>query len=250
MDNPSSQLEVTVRVAGSAPPPPSVATRGIAIVAGDTQPVPYRIRRSGVARIQQNSLQLEVVVSSPSYLTIVDVDSGGVANLLFPNDYQQRSFYPDGLVPGSRTLLIPDSLQPGNQAGFYWDYSPPKGIDTIRVFASTDLQTAQMIRQRVRALQTAAARTRGGMTTRAVSSVVGNRRQELARVATRGLITVYDPTSHIPAEQNSALVEQSSSQNLLDPSSAGPMIVGGDESTLSPNAADWAAVSLTVVVNE
>src|SRR5690606_19992125 len=81
LDNPSSQMKVDVRIAGA----PRRATRGIAVIA-DTQPAQYHIRHDGEPRNASNSLQLEVQVTTDSYLTIVDVDSEGHLNLLFPNN--------------------------------------------------------------------------------------------------------------------------------------------------------------------
>jgi hypothetical protein len=57
---------------------------------------------------------------------------------------------PQGRVRANELVTIPDSLAPGNRAGFHWDYSPPAGMDTVRVFASTDAATANAIRQRIR----------------------------------------------------------------------------------------------------
>jgi uncharacterized protein DUF4384 len=172
LDNPSSQLKISVRMAnGPMPAKPKISTRGIAVVAADTQPAKYRIRKSGKPRTAENSLQLEVKVNADSYLTVVDVDSEGGVNLLFPNDYQESSFYPNGLVQAGATVLIPDSIRQGNKAGFYWDYSPPKGTDTVRVFSSTDLETAQMIRQRIKGLQATATKTSGKIGTRSVTAL-------------------------------------------------------------------------------
>ena len=181
LDNPAAQLAVIAHVAGRQP----FATRGIAVVA-DTQAAQLHVRRSNEPRAPSNSLQLEVSVNADAFITIVDVDSEGGVNLLFPNDYQQRSFYGDGGVRAADRVLIPDSLQPGNRAGFYWDYSPPRGIDTLRIFASTDLATANIIRQRVLAMRRPAAPV-PGMATRAITQDVGRLRDDLLRLATRGI---------------------------------------------------------------
>ncbi|MGC3974874.1 MAG: caspase family protein [Nitrospira sp.] len=130
LDNPSAQIKVDVRIAGT----PRRQARGIAVVA-DTQPAQYHIRREGEPRTPGNSLQLEIQATADSYLTIVDVDSEGHLNLLFPTLHQQPSFYPEGRVRAGDVVTIPDSLQSGNHAGFHWDYAPPAGIDTVRVFA-------------------------------------------------------------------------------------------------------------------
>jgi hypothetical protein len=251
LDNPSSQLKVNVRVVNAAAPKVSVGTRGIAVVAGNTKAAQYRIRRPKEARSEKNSLQLEISVSADSYLTIVDVDSEGGVNLLFPNNYQERSFVTDGLVHAGETILIPDSLKAGNRAGFYWDYTPPKGTDTVRVFTSTDVQTAQMLRQRVQTLQTSASQTSGGgVKTRGVAASIGTIRQDLAKIATRGIVTVYDPTSHVPG---SPVIDQPEPSSPVMP----PPAVPADQTSPVPSsepavptspAADWAATSVTILV--
>ncbi len=247
LDNPSSQLKVNVKVANAAVQKASVGTRGIAVVAGNTKAAQYRIRRPKEARSEKNSLQLEVSVSADSYLTIVDVDSEGGVNLLFPNNYQERSFVADGFVRAVETVLIPDSLKPGNRAGFYWDYSPPKGTDTIRVFTSTDIQTAQMLRQRVQTLQTSASHTSGAVKTRGVATGIGTIRQDLAKIATRGIVTVYDPTSHVPG---ALIADQPEPSSTAMPAPADPVALTPTSETAVPTAppADWAATSVTILV--
>ncbi len=247
LDNPSSQLKIDVRVATAVKPKPSVRTRGIKVVA-DTQAAKYRIRKSGKPRTEHNSLQLEVRVNSDSYVTIVDVDSEGGVNLLFPNNYQQRSFYGDGFLRASEPALIPDSIKPGNKAGFYWDYSPPKGTDTIRVFTSTDLQTAQMIRDRIKTLQ--AAGEQGGATvkTRSVANTVQSLRDSLASVAARGIITVADTTTPLPGEVTTQPIDQ--------PPPAAPQAMPGatelaaSSATTNTSTADWTATSVTIMISE
>lgn len=250
LDNPSSQLKVNVRVANAAAQKASVGTRGIAVVAGNTKPAQYRIRRPKEARSEKNSLQLEISVSADSYLTIVDVDSEGGVNLLFPNNYQERSFVTDGFVRAGETVLIPDSLKPGSRAGFYWDYSHPKGTDTIRVFTSTDIQTAQMLRQRVQTLQTTASQTGGAVKTRGVAASIGSIRQDLATIATRGIVTVYDPTSHVPSAPIADQPEPSSSvmPAPADPVALTPPMPASESSVLTAPMADWAATSVTILV--
>jgi hypothetical protein len=256
LDNPSSQLKIDVRVANAPmPAKPKVSTRGISVVSADTKPARYRIRKPGNPRTQQNSLQLEVRVNADSYLTIVDVDSEGGVNLLFPNNYQSAGFHQDGFVRANEPVLIPDSIQSGNQAGFYWDYSPPKGTDTVRVFTSTDIQTAHMIRQRITALQPASAQTRGGVTTRTVSSAMKSLRQGLA---TRGIMLIADSTSHIPTTPGIV----PSSDATLSPLPSEPIPASGAPMSDSPIpsaelvassgsvVADWTAASITVAVSE
>jgi caspase domain-containing protein/uncharacterized protein DUF4384 len=190
LDNPTSRIRVSAQVMGAMP-----ASRDI--VLADTRPAPLHMRRPGEPRSAQNSLQLAITVNSDAYLTIVDVDSEGNANLLFPNVSQRPDFLPNGRVPAHVPLLIPDSLESGARAGFFWDYGPPAGLDTIRIFASTDLATARLIRDRIGA----------------VRADLGALRLDLTGLATRGIVTVAD--------------------------------TGPDAA-----AADWAAATLTVSVEE
>jgi hypothetical protein len=176
LDNPASRIRVNAQVMGAMP-----ASRDI--VLADTRPAPLHMRRPGEPRNAQNSLQLAITVNSEAYLTIVDVDSEGNANLLFPNVSQRPDFLPEGHVAANMPLLIPDSLESGARAGFFWDYGPPAGLDTIRIFASTDLATARLIRARIGAL-------------RADMSAL---RQDLTGLATRGIVTVADTGQPVAA---------------------------------------------------
>ena len=197
LDNPASQLSIQVRVVGTQ----TAAGQHSAVVA-DSRPAQLHIRRPNEARSPRNSLQLAITLSTDSYVTVVDVDSGGNTNLLFPNTYQRADFWPDGHVSGSRSLLVPDSLAEGSHAGFFWDYGPPAGLDTIRVFASTDLRTAQLIRERVRALDASTARSgaTSAATARASRSVGFEQlRRDLAGVATRGIILQRDTGPETPS---------------------------------------------------
>lgn len=261
LDNPSSQLKVDVRVASAGKAKSTVSTRGIKVVA-DTQAVKYRIRKQGKPRTEQNSLQLEVRVSADSYMTIVDVDSEGGVNLLFPNTYQNRQYHGDGFLRAGEAVRIPDSLKPGNQAGFYWDYSPPKGTDTIRVFSSTDLQTAQMIRDRITSLQGASENATVALKTRAIVSGMQSLRQQLTSVAARGILTVPDNSSHVPGGSNPSPSDPGQPLTGL-PASENPVAPTPDTMTAAPAAAapeiasvpsappaDWTATSITIAVAE
>ncbi len=260
LDNPSSQLKIEVRVANApAAGKPKVGTRGIAVVAADTQPARYRIRKPGKPRTAENTLQLAVKVSADSYVTVVDVDSEGGVNLLFPNDYGKPTFYPDGFVRGGDTMLIPDSLNDRNNAGFHWDYAPPKGMDTVRVFSSTDLESAQMIRGRIKELQAGAAKNSAKIGTRAVGRQIDSIRAELVKSATRGILTVYDPTPHFPGapESTQPLVEAGGLQTgapaetiqetpPIEPPSA--LTVEASPPAPAGPPPDWAAASITIKV--
>jgi hypothetical protein len=263
LDNPSSQLKVDVRVASSGKAKSSVSTRGIKVVA-DTQAVKYRIRKQGKPRTEQNSLQLEVRVNADSYVTIVDVDSEGGVNLLFPNTYQNRQYHGDGFLRAGEAVLIPDSLKPGNQAGFYWDYSPPKGTDTIRVFSSTDQQTAQMIRDRIKSLQGASEHASAALKTRTIASGMQSLRQQLTSVAARGILTVPDNSSHVPGEN--AGIQPDAGQPVISvppaespvapfpqPEPAAPASMAGAAEVAAVPAGpppDWTATSITITVSE
>jgi hypothetical protein len=113
-------------------------------LSGDSEPV-YRIRHGGEARTEQNSLMIRVQSNRDAYITIASVDTEGRINLLFPNSYQNKDFMPNGFLRANETAVIPDALTSDNRAGFHWDYSPPTGTDTIRVFASSDLAIAKTI---------------------------------------------------------------------------------------------------------
>jgi Caspase domain/Domain of unknown function (DUF4384) len=261
LDNPSSQLKVDVRVASAVKSKGSVSNRGIKVVA-DTQAVKYHIRNQGNPRTQQNSLQLEVRVNADSYVTIVDVDSEGGVNLLFPNSHQNRQYHGDGFMRAGEAVLIPDSLESGNQAGFYWDYSPPKGTDTIRVFSSTDLQTAQMIRDRIASLQAASENASVALKTRAIATGMHSLRQQLISVAARGILTVPDSTSHVPGDSNPFPPETGQSPPGVPanesptypvPDAVAPVAFGGaTEIAAAPSAppADWTATSITITISE
>jgi hypothetical protein len=255
-----------------------IGERGIAVVNDKMEAPVYHIRKANEPRSLSNSLQLEVTSDTDAYITIVDVDAEGTVNVLFPNSYQNPRYYPDGFIQAGRTVLLPDSLQSGNQAGFHWDYANPPGVDTIRVFASTTPELAKRIRQAV-----AGNHAQGlGSSQRANSLAhLASLRQELVGSMTRGLITVPDdsvaPVSQPPMstmeQPQMAMVDQMPAQNSIpegigyiqdspagsyqsDPSMMGTM--NPDHSlnapvdaqampTGLPNA-DWTAVSVTVLV--
>ena len=230
LDNPSSQIRLSAQIVGAGTPGAGVPVRGAGgpgasstrdiVVVADTQPAQLHIRHPNEPRTAQNSLQIALSVSTEAYVTIVDIDSQGNANLLFPNNYARGDFWPEGRVMRNQALMIPDSLAPGGRAGFFWDYGPPAGSDTIRIFASTDIQTARLIRDRVRTLQSAPTGSRGLGSPQVAEGLDGLRR-ELTGLATRGVMTVQD-TAPGPAAAEQAT-------NAI---------------------ADWAATSLTVSIAE
>jgi Caspase domain/Domain of unknown function (DUF4384) len=206
LDNPTSRLKVNVRVASSR----SIASRDIRLVA-TTAPAQLRVRHASEPRSTENSLQLDIDVNVDSYMTIVDVDSEGSMTMLFPNSYQHEDFLANGAVRGGQHLMIPDSLESGNRAGFYWDYRPPRGTDTVRVFASSDLTTATSIRHHINVLQ------KGGSSS---GDELGALRKDLNNSAERGI----------------KLVADRSPGNLDFPAQIG--------------SADWSAASVTIQVTD
>ena len=189
LDNPSSDMHLAVRV---NPVDPSGAVRGVAVV-GAADVSAYRVRQPGQARDRSNSLMLDIEVGQDSYLTVVDVDSQGTVAILFPNPVsERRGFLPDGFVRGGNTR-IPDALQ-NNRAGFYWDYAPPAGIDTLRVFAASDLESARRIRAYLAGIS-------GAVQQRGVSSP-GTGRLDLylprPALGTRGVAVVEEPGAPRP----------------------------------------------------
>ena len=205
LDNPTSQLKVGLRVASSQ----SIASRDIRLV--NTAPARLRVRHPSEPRSTENSLQLDIDVNADSYITIVDVDSEGSMTVLFPNNYQHGDFLANGAVRAGQHWLIPDSLESFNRADFYWDYSPPHGTDTVRVFASKDPATATAIRQRIGALQKSGA---------SVADDLGELRNDLNKSAARGILLVADRS----------------------PGDAG--------FTTSIGSADWSAASVTIQVTD
>ena len=255
LDNPSSQIRLSVRVASDSMRTRGTeehsGTRGIIVVADTTSPQ-YRIRRAAEPRTPGNSLQLEIQTNLDCFLTIVDVDSEGSVNLLFPNPHQKSAFHSQGRVQGSRAILLPDALQSGNQAGFHWDYSPPPGIDTIRVFASTDLATAEMIRGYIRQPQVVAMNRNtspaGGSGGGFTAGGLGKLRYDLARVSARGLIVVPDMdlmNTQSSTQPTSNAAGESAGQPVQTPAGSSAGLSG----TQLVGSGDWTAASLTVRVD-
>jgi hypothetical protein len=185
---------------------------------------------------------------------------------LFPNPYQNQRFYADGFVRAGRSILLPDSLNAGNRAGFHWDYANPPGVDTIRVFASTDPQLTARIRESV----TSAGQSefnQGVIVGKPMAQLV-SLRSELIGGMTRGLITVPDePMAESVVEESSqpseipyageAFPEQVDAAGF----SEGQEMVNNSEPAYEPEAmepysampveqavADWTAASVTVLV--
>lgn len=260
LENPATQINLDVRVV-------QVGQRGIAVVSDRMDAPVYHIRQAGEARSLSNSLQLEVTTDTDCYITIVDVDAEGNVNVLFPNPYQNPNFYADGFVRAGRSILLPDSLNGGNRAGFHWDYANPPGVDTIRVFASTDRQLTSRIRQSVGSSGQSGL-DQGVIVGKPLAQLV-SLRNELIGSMTRGLITVPDEPMVEPAAYENtqstgrpypgAAYEQQANATSVQGGEQNPGydpgIPYGTEAVAPLQAmpvqqpvGDWAAASVTVLV--
>jgi hypothetical protein len=241
--------------------------RGIAVVSDRMEAPVYHIRHAGEARALSNSLQLEVTTDTDCYITIVDVDAEGNVNVLFPNPYQNPNFYADGFVRASGSILLPDSLNTGNRAGFHWDYANPPGVDTIRVFASTDRQLTTRIRQSV-GFSGQSGLNQGVLVGKPMAQLV-NLRNELIGGMTRGLITVPDePMVESAAYENTQFTERTYPGDAFPQHADAGGFQGGEQElgydpgvpyaseavdslqaiSVQQPVSDWTAASVTVLV--
>jgi len=150
IDEPTGEIGLKMSAFGRQPTgAEQLGTRGIRLTASVSN---HHIRfySPDERRTDLNSLQLSVTSDYRCYLTLVSIDSAGNVLQLLPNPLQEKNrFMPDGLMQPRQTILIPDSLEEGNKAGFYMDYAPPAGTDTVRAFCTTELEVARSLRQAV-----------------------------------------------------------------------------------------------------
>ncbi|MCA9472747.1 MAG: caspase family protein [Nitrospirales bacterium] len=266
LENPNSRIGLDVRVV-------QVGERGIAVVSDRMEAPTYQIRQQGQPRTLTNSLQLEISTDTDAYITIVDVDAEGSVNVLFPNPYQKRTFLADGFIKANQPVLVPDSLRSGNRAGFHFDYANPPGVDTIRVFASTDRRLAEKIRRAVHP-QRSGESNRPSLSGRP-GAQLASLRQELVGSLTRGLITVPDEPVMMPAQTTvpQELPVMAQAQEVVEPEQyeesmnqqseyaeeAGLMETQYEEPSepiafeaipVQQTIPDWTAASVTVLVGE
>jgi hypothetical protein len=189
LENPTSRIQLEMRVRGEAARTERpVGKRGVVITA-DLSPHRLHFYQPGTRRTPQNSLQLEIRSDRDCYLTLVDADSEGGVLQFFPNELSERAgYYPDGRISAGETVLIPDSLESGNRAGFHTDYGPPAGEDTIRAFCATHLCDAQTLRDRIARISS----SKGARSPVAVRGVFSDLGRDLSAVATRGLVVSAD----------------------------------------------------------
>lgn len=217
---------------------PLMPKRGVKLVA-NTSASRVRIKKPNEPRTVENSLQLAVRANCDCYITIVDVDAQGGVNVLFPNEAQSSDFYPKGKVGSGQAVLIPDSLNELNKAGFHFDYSDPPGVDTIRVFASTDLETAEMIRRYAKNPAQAPAPTleAGGSTPSPIVVASATLDELKSGLRTRGVKVTKSMSQARPGVGTQSTSAGSSSQGE------------GAVVPVSFQGPDWMATSVTVVVD-
>ncbi len=154
LDNPGSGLQLTMRAAGvNVVRSERTSTRAVKVSVNTAN---HRLRyyEEGEPRTRQNSLQLEISSNRSCYLSLASLDSYGDTYLLFPNIGQEESgFFVDGRIPGDRTVLIPDTLDDQNSAGFHFDYAPPGGVDRVVATCFSSLAGAERFREQVRKLE-------------------------------------------------------------------------------------------------
>jgi hypothetical protein len=249
LDNPSSRLRLQLSVAKRAATSERqtgrddlVGTRGVRITA-NTGSATYRIKRESEARSQENSLVLQVQASEECYLTVVDVDAQGGVALLFPNELsEQRGYLAGGRVPAGQAVRIPDSLADDNAAGFWLDYAEPPGIDTVRVFATTDPAIAETIRAAVHRLE-ASKDSDPATAAQDREQVLTALAEQLQGVATRGIriagVEVVRNQAKTGTGQASALAPDGPAEETTE-------APAGEASTTK--TFDWTAASITLRV--
>ena len=84
--------------------------------------------------------------------------------MLFPSPFQKSSYYSKGFIPSNTKVILPDSLDSSNRAGFVWDIGEPRGRETLYIFASSDELVAKKVRQFAQDVQHGTQRvTRGNL---------------------------------------------------------------------------------------
>jgi hypothetical protein len=148
LDNPMSSMRVrlsTDLVGGE------VEDREIGVMRARRKSGPdgYRVYREEDGIGARNCLQVHVEADQDCYVTLVNVDGQGRVGLLFPNSVSEEvGWMPQGLVPGGLRVSIPDAVREDCAAGFVLPLLSA-GSETIRVFATSDLATAERIRAAV-----------------------------------------------------------------------------------------------------
>jgi hypothetical protein len=221
LENEASRIRLDVRKSGDdTPRERTIGTRSV-IMNASVEPEILHFYQRGSPRTPSNSLQLEIETSRSCYLTIVEVDARGSAFVLFPNSIQRPAFHPSGRIEPGSTVRIPDALEPGNQAGFYFDFGPPAGTETFYVYCMERLDDAQRLRASLGGIQT--------RSTHPIDSALGLRSAAIGLsglYATRGVI--------LEASDGPASTAASAASGSSDGAIPSDRLTG-----------DWSAVSIT-----
>ena len=82
------------------------------------------------------------------------MNSMGDVYMLLPNAGQELSgFLRQGRLSANNSVLIPDSLNDQNAAGFHYDYSPPGGTDRVVAVCFSDYADAERFQAQVTKLE-------------------------------------------------------------------------------------------------
>ncbi|MCB9871246.1 MAG: caspase family protein [Planctomycetes bacterium] len=244
--NPGTRLRLEVGIAGSTPAATQAPrrSRGIKLV-GSSGGHALHIRAANEPRSAQNSLVLELRAEQDCYVTVVDVDSEGKVNVLFPNPISaQRGFLPDGRLTAHQSVRIPDHLGDDNRAQFWFDYADPAGMDTVRVFASTNLATAEVIRTAMRNLADAP-RVLGddaGTAQDPRQQLIAELKLKLAGVMARGIKVVPNRPQAGPGRP-----QPSPARTSLN--GTGQATPPNQDTGAQPGTGDWTATSLTIRID-
>lgn len=233
LDNPATSLDLALEIVAAPPKSDQAGESRSVVVVPDLSARRFRIRHAGEPRSAENSLQVRARAASACYFTLVDVDAEGGVNVLFPNAVSvEKGYAKDGLIARGSALLVPDSIAPANQAGFYLDYAPPAGSDTLRGFCFADLTGAEELRKALAELDGEGSATRGvGGRAALRNKLTGGLRERLARYTSRG---VRISTEAAPSEA------------MKPPEAPTP----AKPETPSAPPPDWAGASLVVQVVE
>ncbi len=180
--------------------------------------------KSGMPRTRKNSLQLEVISNQDCYLTLASLNSKGDVYLLLPNSGQELSgFLSKGRISANTSVLIPDALADENVAGFYYDYSPPGGIDRIVGVCFTDLTDAERFRAQIAKLE-----------------LGGTLDAELFKVRSRGATNITPSLAPGQPAAAPTVSETAASPGYSD--------AGQDRPRPAVSSPGWASAKLTLVV--
>ena len=236
--NPTSELRVRTWTAYVGDEFEGRKIKSVKQVRGNRRPTgtPYRTYREGDAIDDRNCLQLFIAAEQDCYITVVNIDGEGAIGLLFPGDSFAPDFLPDGFVSGGAEVRIPDSLdaersRAGDNLGLW-----TAGRENVRVFATEDLGTAELIRDSVRRIEQHQKENPDDLNT--LQELIRGLRDELSQVAgrrIRGLKKVSNrPRRDSAAAPNAAATDDASS----------------DTTGTALPIGDWTATTISFTVEE